>query len=112
MTKTPERRIAVCINSIPAGKVASYGQIASLAGINRGHRQVARFIRTQQDPDLPWHRLLRADGKPGLPEDSDNYHTQVSRLKAEGVLLQKGRVDMKHYQWRPDLDFILFHPEL
>lgn len=112
MNSAQEQRISVCISAIPSGKVASYGQIASLAGLRRGHRQVARFIRTQQDPDLPWHRLIRADGKPGLPEDSRTYHTQISRLKAEGILLHKGRVDMQRFQWQPDLDFILFHPEL
>ena len=115
--KTPEmsreHKIATCIMAIPSGKVASYGQIASLAGIQRGHRLVASFLKHQERyPELPWHRVIRADGLSAFPLDSEAFYTQTSKLKSEGVLLLNNKVDMKIYCWQPDLDFILFHPDL
>ena len=108
-----DRKIAVCINSIPIGNVASYGQIASLAGIKRGHRVIAMFLRTQTfEPDLPWYRVLRADGKIAMEPDSQGFITQSKQLAAEGVLVKSGKVDLAKYQWQPDMDFFLFHPDL
>ena len=108
-----DTKIAACINAIPRGKVAAYGQIASLAGIKRGHRVVAHFLKHQTiDDNLPWHRLLRADGYLGMEPGSEPYQEQVQRLRAEGIIVKSSRVDMRTYQWQPDLDFFLFHPDL
>ena len=99
--------------SIPEGKISSYGQIASFAGIPRGHRVVARFLREQTDyPDLPWFRILLADGKISFPEGSQHFHTQKEKLLAEGVIVRNNRVNISLYRWEPDLDFFLFHPYL
>jgi methylated-DNA-protein-cysteine methyltransferase-like protein len=112
-TAERDKKILACINSIPRGKVAAYGQIASLAGIKRGHRVVAHFLKHQViDKDLPWHRLIRADGFLGMERDSKPYKEQVQRLQAEGVIVKSSRVNMRTYQWQPDLDFLLFHPDL
>ncbi len=112
-TQIRDNKIAACINAIPAGRVASYGQIASVAGIKRGHRVVARFVKHQtRYPDLPWYRVIRADGKPGFPDGSEKYNLQLNRLKSEGVLLRNGRIDMNKFAWQPELDFLLFHPDL
>src|SRR5262249_9464296 len=51
------------IRSIPAGKVATYGQIADAAGYPRGHRLVARFLRDMHSDDLPWQRVIGAGGE-------------------------------------------------
>ena len=112
MSKDRDSNIAACIWAVPKGNVASYGQIADLAGIKRGHRVVCRFLREQDDPELPWYRILRADGKIGMEPDSEGYHAQVEHLKNEGVLVINHKIDMKRYQWQPGLDFILFHPDL
>ena len=112
MSPERDKKILACIHAVPPGKVAAYGQIASLAGIKRGHRVVARFLRQQTNPDLPWHRLLRADGYLGMAPGSQAYQEQVQRLHAEGVVVKSGRVDMRTYQWQPELDFFLFHPDL
>ena len=113
MNAARDKKIATCIMAIPEGNVASYGQIASLAGIQRGHRVVASFLKHQEIyPDLPWHRVIRADGMSGFPIGSDAYNTQKSRLQSEGVLMRKNKVNMVNYGWQPDLDFILFHPDL
>ena len=112
MTKR-DKKIIACIQAIPEGCVASYGQIADLAGITRGHRVVAKFLKEQPIiPDLPWHRVIRADGKSGFPIDSRMYLKQMERLKSEGVLSRNNKIDIKQYSWQPDLDFMLFHPDL
>lgn len=113
MSSERDKKILACILAIPQGKVAAYGQIASLAGIKRGHRVVAHFLRTQTiAPDLPWHRLLRADGYLGVEPGSAAHQEQVQRLGSEGVVVKSSRVDMRIYQWQPELDFFLFHPDL
>lgn len=108
-----ENKIKAVIIAIPEGYVASYGQVASLAGIPRGHRVVARFLREYTGKEkLPWFRILRADGYLGMAPGSAGFLTQSSHLKEEGILLRGNRVDMKKHQWQPDLDFFLFHPDL
>ena len=109
------KKLVVIINAIPPGTVASYGQIASLAGMPRGHRNVCRFLK-YCGPDLnievPWYRIMRTDGKIGMETGSDAYKLQSELLRKDGVLLSGGKVDMKKYRWQPDMDFFLFHPDL
>mgnify|MGYP002637594002 CR=1 FL=1 len=110
--KLKEARILSAIRAIPKGSVASYGQIATVAGLPRGHRLVARALRNNPgDSDLPWYRVIRADGRSGMAEDSPGYIKQLSLLKSDGVLAYKGRVDMQRYQWQPDIDTFLFRPQ-
>lgn len=107
-----QQKILSAIRAIPPGAVASYGQVASIAGIPRGHRLVARVLREHTSgPDLPWYRVIRADGRSGMPEGSRGYLLQFQSLREEGVLAVNGRIDMKRYQWQPDMDFYLFRPQ-
>ena len=88
------------VTAIPQGKVASYGQIARLAGLGRAARRVAAALRrAAAEPPLPWHRVLRSDGQLGLPVGSAGYNEQIQRLRAEAVAINDGRVDMRRYQW-------------
>ena len=113
MTTDIANKITACIAAIPSGMVASYGQIAELAGIARGHRVVAKFLKQDNSvDDLPWHRVIRADGKLGFPVGSRMFLQQMTQLKVEGVVAKNNRIDMKRYAWQPTLDFILFHPDL
>ena len=86
------------VEEIPAGRVASYGQLARLIGRDKNARLVGRVLSMAQFyGDYPCHRVVDHAGRPapGFPE-------QVPRLLAEGVPLSpNGRVDMKKYQWRP-----------
>lgn len=112
MTIHKQEKILSVIKAIPEGRVASYGQIASVAGLPRGHRLVARALgNNPAASDLPWYRVIRADGRSGMAADSKGYLKQFALLKAEGVLACNGRVDMKTYQWQPDLDIFLFRPQ-
>jgi methylated-DNA-protein-cysteine methyltransferase-like protein len=74
-------RAAELIRSIPKGKVATYGQIAGMAGDPRGAREVVRVLHTQKD--LRWHRVLAAGGRTILPGPGGVLQRKL--LEAEGV---------------------------
>ena len=111
MAKCEERarRIAETIADIPFGRVASYGQVADLAGVTRGARQVGYVLRNlPKGHGLPWHRVITASGKIAFPEGSRGFREQVRRLGEEDVPVNKGKVDMKTYRWQPDLDELIW----
>lgn len=85
-------RILRAIRAIPAGQVAGYGEVAARAGLPGRARLVARVLGGNDDPDLPWHRVLRADGRIAMPEGSRGWREQSQRLRAEGVRVARGRV--------------------
>lgn len=90
---------------IPHGCVATYGQIARLAGLGRRARMVGYALhRTPDDYSLPWHRVINAQGRIAFPVDSSQYQRQRERLIAEGIALVAGRVDLDRYRWRPHLE--------
>jgi len=100
----PSRRIADMIRAIPKGRVASYGQIAALAGIPHGARQVARLLHSSSDKrGLPWHRVLNAQGRISLPRGG-GAELQRKLLEKEGVIFHRCVVDRERYGWRPVLD--------
>ncbi len=110
-SETRRRRIRETIAAIPAGSVASYGQVAELAGIARGARQVAYVLRTlPKGHRLPWHRVLRSSGHIAMAPDSPGYRKQRDRLRDEGVRVESGRVNMRTYRWQPDLDELIWAP--
>ena len=100
-------RIWETIADIPPGSVASYGQVAELAGIPRGARQVAY---APESLDLPWYRVVQAAGTLAFAKGSGAFRKQSGLLEKEGVVLVNGRIDMKTYRWRPDLDELLWKP--
>lgn len=85
-------RILAAIRAIPRGEVAGYGVVAQRAGLPGRARLTARVLRENEDPDLPWHRVLRSDGRIAFPEGSRGFREQCRRLRAEGVKVEKGRV--------------------
>ena len=109
--ETRMRRIWETIRDIPEGTVASYGQVAEVAGIPRGARQVAYALRhSPRELELPWHRILRSSGKSAFEPDSRHFRMQCKRLVEEGVAVLNGKVDMKRYRWQPALDELLWKP--
>ena len=109
--ETRMRRIWETIQDIPKGAVANYGQIAEIAGVPRGARQVAYALRhAPTGLDLPWHRVITSSGKSAFDRDSRHYQIQRDRLSEEGVPLINGKVDMKKYRWEPGLDELLWKP--
>lgn len=80
------------IQAIPKGQTASYGQIALRAGYPGRARWVAQLLARQLGPKgLPWHRVVRSDGRIAFPMDSEAYAEQARRLRGEGVLMVGGR---------------------
>lgn len=93
--------IVEVIQSIPAGKVLSYGGVARLAGIPNGARMVVRVLHSSSGKhDLPWWRVIRSDGSIAITADCGGDE-QRERLLGEGVaFLPDGRVDMRSCQWQ------------
>lgn len=88
---------------VPPGKVISYGQLAAAAGLGRAARWVGQMLgRLPEDTQLPWHRVLAADGRLSLPAASAAAVEQRARLRAEGVEVQGQRVDMRRHGWHLD----------
>ncbi|MGY3265184.1 MGMT family protein [Lysobacter sp. HA35] len=91
-TNDAAHRIYAAIRAIPAGEVAGYGEVARRAGLPGRARMVARLLSTASEPDLPWHRVLRSDGRIAFPDGSERFREQSARLRAEGVRVEAGRV--------------------
>jgi methylated-DNA-protein-cysteine methyltransferase-like protein len=109
--ETRMRRIWETIQDIPPGSVANYGQIAEIAGIPRGARQVGYALRHTPDGlELPWHRVVRSSGRSAFDPNSRLFTMQRDRLADEGVVMLKGKVNMSKYRWEPGLDELLWKP--
>lgn len=103
-----KQRILAVIRAIPPGRVAAYGEVARRAGLPGRARLTARVLGDNDDPDLPWHRVLRAGGRIASPEGSRAWREQSARLRAEGVRVEAGRV---HAAPEPDdIDALLWGP--
>lgn len=85
-------KILAAIRAVPRGQVAGYGHIAQRAGLPGRARLVARILSENEDPQLPWHRILRSDGRIAFPPGSKHFREQSQRLRAEGVKVENGRV--------------------
>ncbi|TAM10727.1 MAG: cysteine methyltransferase [Nevskiaceae bacterium] len=92
------QRIYAAIAAIPAGRVASYGQIALRAGLPGRARLVGKALAETPDGlELPWHRVLHADGTVALARGSSGFDEQCRCLRAEGVAVRNGRVSMRAF---------------
>lgn len=110
-SKTRMRRIWETIQEIPPGSVANYGQVAEVAGIPRGARQVAYALRHAPDEmQLPWFRVITASGKLAFDPNSESFSRQRDLLAKEGVLMMNGKINMNKYRWEPGLDELLWKP--
>ena len=96
-------RIVALIKRIPRGRVATYGQVATLAGNPKGARQVVRALHSSSDREkLPWFRVINAKGQISLPRGS-GFELQRALLESEGVVTDEfGRVDLNAYLWKPN----------
>ena len=100
-----------CVAAIPRGCVASYGEIAARAGLPRRARMVGRVLgEAGAEAKLPWHRVLRSDGRIAFAPGSRAYREQRARLIDEGVVVRNGRVDLVRFGWQRNLDAELWAP--
>ncbi|MBC3766691.1 MGMT family protein [Neptunicella marina] len=106
------QKIWKTVAMVPKGKVASYGQIADLAGLPGRARMVGKSLGQVPDGQtLPWYRILRSNGQIAFPAGSESAERQKGLLQEEGVVVLNNRVRLKDFQWQPSLDEILFKLE-
>lgn len=100
--KTNFQRIEEVIHHIPEGRVATYGQVAVLAGLPGHARQVGYALHGSNDPDLPWQRVVNAKGEISQRSEPGSEGLQRAMLEAEGVVFNAhGRIPLKTYRWEP-----------
>lgn len=95
------RQILQVIALIPYGKVASYGQIARMAGLPK-HARLVGYVLKHLDSaaDIPWHRVINSQGKISLSKLNESGESiQRSKLVAEGVMVIGDKINLKQYQW-------------
>ncbi len=104
MSDTYEKIYAV-VRKIPHGCVATYGQVARLAGIPRQARQVGYALHASSGKhDLPWHRVINAKGEVSTRSDPSCNGLQRQLLEDEGVVFNRNaRVSLENYRWQPGL---------
>ncbi len=97
-------RVIQVIKKIPKGKVATYGQIAVLAGNPQAARQVVRTLHSSSEKNrLPWHRVINGKGAISLPH-GNGYELQKALLESEGVVFGLGeKVNFDRYLWKGPL---------
>ena len=104
--KSTYDRIYAVVRQIPPGQVASYGQIATLAGLPGRARLVgyALFRVTLPSADIPWHRVINAKGEVShAPQRRGTDYIQAQMLADEGIEFDpKGRISWQRYGWQPE----------
>ena len=106
------RRIWEQAALVPEGQVASYGQIAKLAGLpRRAARMVGRALgAAPREMNLPWHRIVNAQGRIAIPQGTARYDLQQELLQQEGIAVKDGQLNIDQYRWDPSLDELLWGP--
>jgi len=91
------------VNAIPSGLVATYGQVAALAGMPGAARQVGWALSAlSPEDDVPWHRVINAQGEISPRGAREAADLQRALLEAEGIELNpRGKVDLVRYAWEP-----------
>lgn len=95
------RQILQVVALIPYGKVASYGQIAKMAGLPKHARLVGYVLKhLDSEAEIPWHRVINSQGKISLSKlDDQGENIQRVKLLAEGVMVIGDKINLKQYQW-------------
>ena len=95
-------RIYAVVQRIPRGRVATYGQVAALAGLGGHARQVGYALHRAPDGHaLPWHRVINAAGRVSQRAEPGSDLLQRDLLEREGLEFEEDRVDLERYRWRP-----------
>lgn len=101
-SKTYYEQVYQIVKKIPRGKVATYGQIASIGGLGRNARMVGYALSgTPEGLDIPWHRVINSRGEISYSPSRNNFdHLQKTLLELEGIRFDtNGRVNLGLYQW-------------
>jgi methylated-DNA-protein-cysteine methyltransferase related protein len=96
-------RIYAAVRRVPRGRVATYGQIADLAGLEGHARQVGYALHAlPSHSGVPWHRVVNARGEVSARSSGDSHELQRHLLEAEGIDFDaRGRIDLVRFRWKP-----------
>jgi methylated-DNA-protein-cysteine methyltransferase-like protein len=96
-------RIYAVVRRIPRGRVATYGQVAELAGLGGHARQVGYALHAlRPGARVPWQRVVNAQGRVSVRSEIGAEQVQRTLLEREGVDFEaNGRIDLAVYRWRP-----------
>ena len=98
VTDSPSKRIYEAVKKIPRGRVATYGQVAELAGDKKMARAVGNALHHNPDPDtIPCYRVVNAKGELSGAFAFGGIHSQEALLRADGIEVADGRVDLTKY---------------
>lgn len=102
-TNELHRQILEVIALIPYGKVATYGQIAKLAGLPKHARLVGYVLKhLDKSSEIPWYRVINSQGKISVTHiNQQGENVQQSLLEQEGIYLLNGKVSLKKFVWQP-----------
>lgn len=95
------RQILEVVVRIPYGKVASYGQVAKMAGLPK-HARLVGYVLKHLDAGvyIPWHRVVNAQGKISLHSiNAQGENIQQLKLHAEGIHLVNAKVNLQQFGW-------------
>jgi methylated-DNA-protein-cysteine methyltransferase-like protein len=96
-------RIYAVVRRIPPGRIATYGQVAALAGMPGQARQVGYALHALPDDQaVPWHRVINARGRLSTRAEPFEESIQRQLLEREGLSFDpSGRTDLERYRWKP-----------
>lgn len=102
-TNELHRQILEVIALIPYGKVATYGQIAKLAGLPKHARLVGYVLKhLDKSSEIPWYRVINSQGKISVTRiNQQGENVQQSLLEQEGIYLLNGKVNLEIFGWQP-----------
>ena len=97
----PSKRIYEAVKKIPYGHVATYSQIAEMAGNRKMARAVGNALHKNPDPDnIPCFRVVNAKGKLAAGFAFGGPGAQAKLLESEGITVSNGKVDLSKFQWK------------
>lgn len=101
VTDSPTRRIYEAVKKIPRGKVATYGQVAEMAGEKKMARAVGNALHKNPEPDvIPCYRVVNARGELSGEFAFGGAGRQAELLRKDGIVVENGRVDLEKYGMR------------
>lgn len=95
-------KILDIVRQIPEGHVATYGQIAFIAGTQNPRLVGFALATLKEGTDIPWFRVINSQGKISFPEKSDGFNIQYSLLQNDGIIFDaKNSINLKQFGWKP-----------